>query len=314
MGILINYKSSKIKMFLVFLFLAIIFWILSKFSKDFTTAMEAPIIFDNVPETATIAKDNVRKISFDLTANGFEILFYKFKKPSIHIDVAQDFEKDKGVLELNKTEILHLVTSRFNRNLAIKNLSIEKLEIHLDPIVLKKVKVVAKTALEFKKGFKAVGAITIVPDSVKISGPSGTLKDIKFIETELISENDIDNSISANIKLFRPGKQIEAINPDKVTVKINVSEFSQGQIDLQVKVINLPPNVDIKLVQKTVMVLYDISIGTFSNVTSDDFRVVCDYSKKNSKENFMIPLVVKKPKGASNIEILPKKIDFLIFK
>ena len=307
-------KNTKVNRFLLFLLLAICFWILTKFSREFTATMVAKIQYENIPETAALAENNVHEISFDLTANGFEILFYKFKKPVITIPVNKYYSKDKGSFQITRRELLQMVTSNFNRNLAIKNLSLEELMVNLDPIVLKKVKVVATTEIIFKDGFKPVDSIRAIPDSVTIAGPSGSLKDINTVSTQMISMDEVEKNISETVKLVAPTKEIVSIKPDKVKVWLTVAEFSQGQFTLPVEVINLPPNLDIKMVPTTITVSFDVSVNDFPHISKENFRLVCDYSQRNKEENFMVPFLETKPKNIYNVLFEPKKVDFFVLK
>ncbi len=313
-GFFKNNKNSKVKRFLLFLLLATIFWVLTKFSREFTSTMHAKINYENIPETAALAENNINDISFDLTANGFEILFYKFKKPTIEIQVGKYYTNEKESFTISKNDLLRLVASNFNRNLAVKNLSVEQLEVRLDPIVLKKVRVVAMTDITFKNGFKAVDSIKISPDSVTISGPSGSLKNIKTISADLISLKDVEKNISETVKISKPNNEVLSVKPNKVEVKLAVAEFSQGQFTLPVEVINLPPDVEIKLVPQAIKISFDVSVNDFANISKENFRVVCDYSKRNVNENFMLPFLEKKPKNIINVMFEPKKIDFFMFK
>lgn len=313
-GFFKNNKNLKVKRFLFFLLLATIFWVLTKFSREFTATMQAKINYTNIPETAALAEKNIDNITFDLTANGFEILFYKFKKPTIDVQVGKYYTKEKGGFIISKSDLIRMVASNFNRNLAVKNLSVEQLNVRLDPIVLKKVKVIAMTDISFKNGFKAVDSIKVSPDSITISGPSGSLKNINTISTDLISLKDVEKNISETIKISKPNNAIVSIKPSKVDVKLVVAEFSQGQFTLPVEVINLPPDLEIKLVPQTVTVSFDISVNEFAKISKDNFRIVCDYSKRNIDENFMLPFLEKKPNDIINVVFEPKKIDFFKFK
>lgn len=313
-GFFKNYKNSKLKWFLFFLFLATIFWILTKFSREFTSTMQAKINYENIPETTALSEKSIKNITFDLTANGFEILFYKFKKPTIDVQVSKYFSKGESSFIISKHELTRMVSSNFNRNLAIKNLSVEELNVYLDPIVLKKVKVIAKTNISFENGFKPVDSIKTIPDSVTIAGPSGSLKSINSIDTELLSLDKIEKSISETIEIASPNDEIVSIKPNKVEVQWTVAEFSQGNLTLPIEVINQPPNLEIKLVPNTVAISFDVSVHEFAKISEDNFRVVCDYSKKNDEENFMLPYLEKKPKNVINVVFEPKKIDFFVFK
>ncbi len=313
-GFFKNYKNSKVKWFLFFLFLATIFWVLTKFSREFTTTLQARINYENIPETAALSEKNINSIAFDLTANGFEILFYKFKKPTIDVEVGKYFSKGKNGFTIPKGELMRMVAANFNRNLAIKNLSIEELNVRLDPIVLKKVRVIAKSKISFENGFKPIDSIKLEPDSVTISGPSGSLKNINAIETELIALDKIDKSISETVKIARPNDEIVSIKPNKVAVTLKVAEFSQGKFTLPVEIINQPPDLEIKLVPNTLVVSFDVSVTEFAKISKDNFRVVCDYSKRNNEENFMLPYLERKPKNVINVAFEPKKIDFFVLK
>ncbi len=309
-----NIKNTKVKRFLLFLFLATIFWVLTKFSREFTATMVSKIEYENIPEAAALSINNTKEITFDLTANGFEILFYKFKKPKVSLEVRQYYSEAENGFTINKNELMRLVSSSFNRNLAIKNLSIDELNVKLDPIVLKKVRVLAKTDITFKDGFKPEDSIRIKPDSVLISGPAGSLKNITTIETELISFRNIEKNISQEINILDVGNGIVSVKPKKVKVELTVAEFSQEQFILPVEVINLPPNIDIKMVPQSIAISFDVSVKDFTEISSESFRLVCDYSQRNQEDNFMLPFLEKKPEHIRNVVFEPKKVDFFIFK
>lgn len=313
-GFFNNGKNAKAKRLLFFLFVATIFWVLTKFSREFTSTMHAKIHYENIPDTAALAENNTKEITFDLTANGFEILFYKFKKPTIAVQVDKFYSEEERGFTLDKTELLRMVSSNFNRNLGIKNLSVNELDVRLDPIVLKRVKVTANTDIKFKVGFKAIDSVIVIPDSVTISGPSGSLKNIQTIGTELISLQNVEKDISQKVRIATENKEIASVKPNTVQVKLDVAEFSQGKFTLPVEIINLPPNMEVKLVPKTISVTFDVSVNDFTKITKESFRLVCDYSKRNKDENFMIPFFEKSPDHVYNVMLEPKKVDFFIFK
>lgn len=313
-GFFKKFKNNKLKLFLFFLLLASIFWVLTKFSREFTTPMVATINYQNIPETTALAKDNPHELSFDLTANGFEILFYKFKKPSLNIQVADYYNNDKEGITLSRNELLKQISNSFNRYLEVKNLSVDQLNVHLDRIVLKRVKVKPSTDIEFKTGFKALDRIVLVPDSVTISGPEGSLKNIESIKTKILALKNVDKNISETVSINSPADEVVAIKPSEVTLNWAVAEFSQGQFNLPVEVINLPPGIELKLVPQMVTVSFDMALQDFAAVSMENFRVILDYSQRNKEENFMLPKLAKKPEGAVNIVLEPRKIDFFIFK
>ena len=313
-GFLKTFSSNKAKLFLMFLILASIFWVLTKFSREFTSAMTAKVDYKDLPNTATLAKENTDEINFDLTANGFEILFYKFKKPSLEIRVDDYYTEKKDSFSISKSELLRKLSGSFNKYMEVKNLSPDHLNVKLDPIVLKKVLVKAKTDISFKDGFKPINDYIIKPDSITISGPKGKLENIDTVYTEVVSLKNIEKNISESVKIKSPSDDIVAIDPVSVKFQWPVAEFSQGQFTLPIEIVNLPPGMELKLVPERITVSFDVAIDDFGTLSSDSFRVICDYSKRNKEENFMLPEISKKPEGTVNIMFQPKKVDFFIFK
>lgn len=309
-----KYSKKKVKLFLLFLLLASIFWILTKFGREFTASMVATVNYKDLPETATLAKNNPSEINYDLTANGFEILFYKFKKPALDIRVEDYYSKEKDSFTIPRNELQRKLSGNFNKYMEIKNISPDQLNVRLDPIVLKKVIVEAKTDISFKDGFKPIERFILKPDSITISGPRGVLEKIDTIYTEVVSLRNIEKNISENVRVQSPSEEVVALNPKEVNFQWPVAEFSQGQYTLPIEVINLPPGIELKLVPERITVSFDIAVNDFAAVSPDSFRVICDYSKRHQDESFMLPTLAKMPNGAVNIVFEPKKIDYFIFK
>lgn len=309
-----KYSKTKIKRFLIFLALASVLWILTKFGRDFSSQMEAKIAYYNLPETAVLAENNTEKLNFDLTANGFEILFYKFKKPVITIDVEEYYIKKIDSFSVDKNDLLQKLETTFNKYFEIRNLSPDPLWVKLDPIILKEIPITADIEIEFKKGFRPIDDFVLEPNVITISGPKGVLEEIDSIYTKNYSFKRVDKDISISLEVASPSPEIVAITPEEVDFSWTVSEFSEGEFKLPVEVINLPPGVELKLVPSNLTLTFDMSIEDFKKVTPDNFRVVCDYSKRNREDNFMIPELIKKPNEAVNVMIDPKKIEFYVFK
>lgn len=304
----------KLRGFLFFLFLAIVFWALTKFSREFTSTVFADIKYQNIPQATTLAKNNISEISFDLTANGFDLLFYKIKNPSINVPVSDFYAKGDYEFTISRNQLNQLIRQGISDNISIKNLSTETLDITLEPVVFKKVKVIPKVDITFAEGFKPLDSLKIIPDSVTVSGPSGSLEELLFAETRLVSAENVKKNISVKTTVAKPSKNVISISPAEVEVRLMVAEFSEGEVTVPVEVINLPPGMNVKLIPQSIVVSFNASIIGFNSITANNFRVVCDFSERNDVENFMIPKLVNKPEGVLNHEFDTQKIDFLILK
>ncbi len=309
-----KYKSSKVKSFFLFLLLAILFWALTKFSREYTATINASVHYKNIPKNTILGEENPKELSFDVTANGFEFLMYKLKEPSVKIDVNSFYNEEVGRANVSKSDLVKLITNQLKKNISVRNLSINELTVALNEIVSRTIPVRANANITFKEGFNSIDSLKIIPDSVSVSGPASDVKEISFVETSPVNVENADGAISINAPLELSNNEKVSFSPREVQLQLEVVEFSQKEMLLPIEVMNLPENTTIKLIPEMVKVVFSISVNDFKTISKDDFQLICDYAVRNTEENFMVPKFLKKPKSVLNIELSDKKIDYLIFK
>lgn len=309
-----QFKKGKFKMFFVFLALATFFWVLTKYSKEYTATVNATIIFNNPPDSTSIINKRSSDISFDLTANGFEFLYFKFKRPLLNIDINKYYTKNGNDISISRGEIIKIINYHLKNDISVKNVSVNELVIELDSIIFKKIPVIIQTDITFRDGYKSIGKIRIDPDSVIVSGPSKFIQEINQIKTNILSLLDVNTNILENIALQTPESLDITISPQNVTISHIVEEFTQKSLILPLKVYNLAKGLKIKLIPEFITITFDVTVNEFNNFSKKDFVLICDYSDRDKNENFMIPELLEKPESILNIVIETKKVDYLIFK
>lgn len=301
-------------MFFFFLLLAIIFWALTKFSKENTAKITANLNYNNVPENYLLGDDNSSEISFDITSNGFDFLVYKLKKPTVTLDVSKYFNEETKKAIVGKDALKEEIGLQINYKDEIRNINKSDMQIQLQGIQSKKVPVIIQFEGSYRKGFRPTDTIHAEPDSVLVMGPNRFLDSITGVATSEVILNNIQKNITEEADLLPLGYTQLATKTKKVVLRQQVKEFAQKKISLPVTVENVPKGISLKLIPTTVTITCVVPIEHFAMVTKNDFKVVCNYAERNSEENFLTPVLLASPIHAKNVEILPKKIDFLIFK
>lgn len=294
--------------------LATIFWVLTKFSREYTATATGTIRYLNIPESVQIKDENPKKIDFNLTTSGFELLYYKFKNPIIDIDLNNFYVKGQKSVIVPKLELSGLVSSQVKTNTTVRNLPNDQLVISLDAIVSKKVPIQVKTKFTFKDGFRLLDSLKIEPDSTVIYGPASYLDEISHVETILISKENIDRTFSQTVSLVGNENAKVSIDPMKVNVSLHVAEFTQKKLIVPIELLNVPQETVVKLIPATVKVTFNVSVEDFNAITASDFRLVCDFNERNPDEDFILLKLEEGPSRIYNIELSAKKIDYLIFK
>lgn len=307
-------KNTKLKTFFLFVLLATLFWVLTKFSREYTATAGVNINYSNLPKATFLSEENLDKISFDLTKNGFEFFIYKLSNPSININVSQFYTDENSPVIVSRSQISKLIKSQMDADNVVNNISINELHVKLDKLKTKRVAVKPNAEFTFSEGFKQLDSLKVTPDSVTVSGPSNYLDSVEFVETVPYSEEKIDKSIATNISLQPLSNKYASIDPKEVELILDVEEFSQQEMILPIELVNAPSNMTVKLIPSSIKVSFNASLSKFKTITKENFKIVCDFSERNDGGNFMTPKVLFKPQGILDIELHTRQIDYLIFK
>ena len=77
----------RLRIFLVFLILTIIFWLLINLSKTYTSNVEFNVEYINLPADKDIQNEPISLINATLVSTGFNLFRYKFKRKNITLDI-----------------------------------------------------------------------------------------------------------------------------------------------------------------------------------------------------------------------------------
>jgi hypothetical protein len=309
-----NTKKGKLKMLLFFLFIAFFTWFLTKFSKDFNATINTSFQFDNLPNKTAVSTTSINNFSFDLTTSGFDFLIYKFKKPIIKIDVSKYYNENTRTIFIPNNDLVKIISSQLKNTKTVSNLSISDLSVILDTIESKKIPIILFSDIIFQNGYKSIDGLKLKPDSISVSGPSLIIDSIQQINTRPFVIKNVKENISEEIELDTFSDVNLNYSHVKVVLSTSVEEFTQKKLVLPIKIINLPDDLNIKLISEAITITFDVSLTEFNSITEESFEAICDYEKRNTNENFIIPELLRMPDRILNIEFKEKKIDYLIFK
>ncbi|MCW5519639.1 YbbR-like domain-containing protein [Aureitalea sp. L0-47] len=309
-----KYNTGKIRTFLLFLALACVIWILTKFSKEYTATISANVFYKDIPENAVLSDSNVKELNFEVTANGFTFLQYQFNKPELNLSLI-NYEPDENEnIVLAENDLGRLVNDELGSDVNITNLSPSELVISFDRLATKVIPVEANVQLQFREGYKSIRGIKLIPDSINISAPEDLIEEITAISTEELSLTDVHESLNRDLQLVAPEFDGVKVNPSEINMILEVTEFTQKTLSIPVTILNLPEDTTVKIIPEQINVSFDVAMEKFNEISAADFSLICDYNERNSEDNFMIVSIQKQPEAILNTELEEKKVDYLIFK
>ena len=307
-------NHKKLKVFLVFLLLSILFWSLIKLSKEYIADVEFELAYSDIPKNKLIQNEPDKKVKLTLKTVGFKLLNYGFKKRILDYTLTE-IERKGGSMYYSET--------RSNINYLQAQLSAETVVLNIEPDTLffdlgvkrsKKIPVVSQVEFSFKTGFNFVGNYGLYPKEITISGPEKVIDTIKEVKTINFKLQDISESFEKSIRLQLPNESV-VLSEEQVMVKGEVDKITDGSYNLGFRIVNLPRNFIISTYPKEVKVVYQVALKDYNKIPENSFKIECDYKQtEDNNLDYLIPKLVEKPEIITNVKIIPNKIEFLIKK
>ncbi|WGD34789.1 CdaR family protein [Olleya sp. YS] len=306
------FRSKKLNMFLLFLLLAFSILILTKLSKTYTATLSFKVNAKHTNDTHVIVDAEAITLDVTLETYGFKWLTYAFKRPELDVNFENDISKKDSTIIWNTSKGFSSINNQFGKDVKVISINPEAVAFKFDVNDVKYVPIILDANIQYAQGYNTLDEIKTNPDSIKLIGPSSTLKDIQYIKTQKISLEDIKNNInqSLQLKLDSLNKTVKT-NITRTNLSIKVSKFSEDIISLPIEIINIPKGKSINYFPKQVSLSYTTSLENYNNIANQDFKVVCNFEEAIDN-SYLTPQIVKQPKDVKNTRLLQQKIEFII--
>ncbi|WP_452221019.1 CdaR family protein [Lacinutrix salivirga] len=306
-------KSRRLNVFIFFFMFAFIILLITKLSKDYTNTLSFSIKNKNLSEEIILINNN-NTLQVTLKAQGFKFLKYYVKKPNLIIDFKEDVIKKDTFFLWTKNKGISNIIKQFSKNEDVITINPDSLVFLYDSYSKKRIPIVLNQNIRFNPGYNVLDqSLSLTPDSVTIIGAESIVKYINSVETEQLILENVNENISAWIKL-KPIDTVANLKVSHQKVKLNaeVEKFTEGNLSIPIQIINTPKDLEVKFYPKAVKLKFYTSLKAFSSITEKDFKVICDFAKVQDNQNYMIPELVTVPKAVKTTKIDNKKIEFII--
>lgn len=313
--VLKSIKNKKLNVFGLFLLLTFGFLALTKLSKKYTEDIVLNMAYVNLPEQRVITLDSSPKCNAEVSAYGFNLLFYHFKKHSVKID----FNRDVFVKNNHYIWVANNNKQRINAQLGT---AIELISLKPDTVIfpfetlfVKKVPVILNSEISFKLGHDIMNNLIIKPDSIKVIGTQAEVDQINKVETEILDLKEVSDTINTVLSLKKPDNNKIKFSKNSVKVLAKVEKFTEGTLEVPITIVNKPLDVSINYFPKTIAVSYYVSLNNYKNIKPLDFKVECDFSEiENTNKTFFTPKLIKSPDLVKNARLIQNKVEFIIIQ
>ncbi len=308
------FKIEDRAAFIFCIFLSCIMWLINALSEKYTVQMPIAVQYLNLPDDKVSIYPLPSSLQLTVVAFGMDILKqFNIRNPILTIDCEQYKNKQRV---LNTNSLIRQIEEK-NYGLRITDIDPDSIHFVFDKKKTKKVALRVDYDISAAPHFKLKEVKAQNPDSIEVSGPVAYIDTLKQWPTQKIMMRDVNQPSVGDINLMIPDNNSVTLSHKKTTYQIEVSEFTEKQLELPIQPIHLPSGVRVFLYPNVVTLHFQVLTDNFDDIKTEDFKVVADFSNMDSTSNANSVVALKLAELPSNIkspEIQPKTAEFIIIQ
>ena len=307
--------NFKLKTFLVFICISILFWMLINLSETYSSEVVFKVNYSNLNSSKTLQSELIKQVKVSIVSTGFNLIGYKLRDQNLTIDLNSILHKNGSKCYYLPNNHLVELQSQLDIETKINRILQDTIFVSLGANKTKKVPVELDSDIQFKLGYNIVDEILISPAFVNITGPESQLDTINKLVTKKLRLSETSTGIISVIGLQTSKYSNISFSESEVLVTAKVDKFTEGSLTVPFSIINLPSNYSITTFPDEVDVIYQVALSNFNKITKDNMEIVCDF--KDSEDNsltYLIPKLQAQSGLITSVRIVPEKIEFLIEK
>lgn len=292
-------------------------WFLNKLNNNYSAEITYPVDYINQPKDQKILNNLQPNILIKVSAPGYTLLRYKMQTTTKPIT----FDLKNGKTKKKSKNVYYILTQNYKGQIADQLPSDVRLEstepdtlfFKFTKIITVKKKITPVYELTFEQQHRIKETPYCTPDSVFVTGPKIILDTLKTLYTSPISLKKVNKSTKRNVGI----QQIDELTtkPKRIVVNINIEQFTEAEILIPVKIINVPDSINFVSFTDSISVKGIVGLKAWNLISANDFEAIIDFKDINTKKDREAKIkLISYPNFFDFKSIYPEKAEFLIEK
>ena len=313
-------KSKNLRIFLIFVFIALILWFFNELNQEFVSTLEIPVSYKNFPANRSNVSNLPKYLEASVKANGYDLLSFEMRKrfSQINIDISLfDFTysnpKDSSSAYILSYKLKDEIEMKLKGKIAIEQIKPDTLYFLFSKLVSKFVPVVANVKIVPQNQFYQKSKVSVSPDTIRITGPKIILDSINEIKTEYSEFSNVNQNLESRVNLIIPKGVFS--NFSKAKVSADIEQFTEIEFKVNILTINVPDTVIMTLYPDYIMINCKVGMSEYENVSADLFEAIVDYKSIFERQDNKLPVrIVSYPSNIYSFSFNPEFVDYVIEK
>lgn len=307
-----NIPWKKILAFLFFVLLSCIFWMMQVFRQKFDFTLDIPVKYVNVPDSIIFETELPPHFEARVRDDGYTIFRYFLtrRNDSLVVDV-RDIIRGSQDRTIQGRNFEQFVQTKLFQTTDLLSYSPTRVSYTFALLQEKQLPVIYNGKVNLSPGYMLDGDLIIQPDSVRVYGSKASIDTLSYAYTVSDTLNDITSERQVTIQM-KPIRGIRYV-PHTVNLTVPVDEFLIKEVEVPIKCINLPSNLDIKFFPSTVKIPFFVGKKRFDLINSDNFEVKIDYDDIKDFNGSSIPVrITDSPDYVRTKVPIPAEVEYIL--
>ena len=312
----VRYCLSKIwnKQFLIFLFflaLSSVFWIFQTLNETYEEDFQVPLELRNVPSNVVITTDLPENLHILLRDKGSQLLAYRYTRQFKPVVVDYNtYSNPSGHVSILGNELQRQIAAQLLPGTQMLGLKPDTLDFYYNFGQFKRVPI--RPLGEVRAGRLYSLAKTVYSeDSVTVYASREQLDTITAAYLQPFNLRNLTDTthVKSNFVKVKGAKFV----PAQIGVTFCIDRLVEKTIQVPVQQVNFPASKQLCTFPATVKVTFQVGMGLYRKITSENFVLVVNYEDLLKNESTYCHLSLKTiPEGVSHVRISPQDVEYVI--
>lgn len=297
--------------FLFFLVLSTTFWILQALNETYEQDFEVKLELRGVPSNVVITTDLPETVHITLRDKGSVLLAYRYTRQFKPIVVDfNTYSNNSGHVTIQGSELSRQVALQLLGSTQMLSFKPDIVEFYYNYGLCKRVPVVIQGDISTGRLFSLASVMKSV-DSVTVYASKEQLDTITAAYTKPLNLRNLNDTT----RIAAPFAQVFGAKfvPASVNLTFCIDRVVEKTVQVPVQQVNFPASKQLRTFPATVNVTFQVGMGLYRSITSDNFVLVVNYEDLLKNKTNLCHLALKTiPAGVSHVRIQPQDVEYII--
>lgn len=268
------------------LLLAITLWLLVTLNQNYETSIVYPVTIERIPDNIQMGELAPLRVSLRVKGPGVDLLeeHMRFKRDTLRFAYSNQFRSGYMLTNSAMREIVGALPA----GLSPVRVQPDSLFFAIDDKIPKKVPLIHRVNIRLKPAFQLEREPALEPDSVIVRGPKAMLDTLQVWYTESMNTEVLGERETVRVPIIDTFPQF-SVYPKEATLEVDPRKYTQLQLSLPIKVVEVPPGITVRLDKEVVKVNCLVPMDEYETLKGASYQILLRYPDIDQDVPYFLP-------------------------